>query len=172
MERDFEIEEIEWPDSLRNSHDIHSVIYNKSLSYYFQNEKKVDAQVTAIMKEMIELGQSINVTEFKEALRSQEVYCANLDRLLSSYDLVLSLGTSSSAPLRGIEELPDPSLIWTLGHVPSIAVPCFRCPDGLPFGVQIVSKKWNDYLLLDGVEELIKRGIFSPGSTKIQSVHV
>ncbi|BAN36693.1 amidase, Asp-tRNAAsn/Glu-tRNAGln amidotransferase A subunit [Sulfuricella denitrificans skB26] len=163
----FEVGEIEWPSDLHAAHDIHSIIYNKSLSYYFQNEKKMDSQVTPIMKKMIEAGESISPAEFRLALARQESHCERLDQLLSPYDIVLSLGTSSSAPLRGVEELPDPSLIWTLGHIPSVAAPVFRCPEGLPFGAQFVSRKWNDYLLVQGIEELVDRGILPPGSQKI-----
>ena len=170
-EEGFEVEEIEWPADLRAAHEIHTIIYNKSLSYYFQNEKKMESQVTAIIKEMIESGESINPAEFKLALGHQVIYGEKLDQLLSPYDIVLSLGTSSSAPPRGVEELPDPSLIWTLGHIPSIAAPVFRCPRGLPFGVQIFSKKWNDYRLLQGVEELVERGILPSGSMEIRSLH-
>src|SRR4030067_382569 len=99
---------------------------------------------------------------------SHENNCKRLDQLLAPSDMVLFLGTSSSAPPRGVEELPDPSLIWTLGHVPSIAAPAFRCPEGLPCGAQFVSRRWNDYLLLQGIEELIDRGILPPASQHIR----
>ena len=166
-ESGFDVEEIEWPDDLHSAHEIHSTIYTKSLAYYFQGEKKTASQITPIMREMIAAGESISPAAFKEALHRQENYCEKLDQLLSRYDLVLSLGTSSSAPLRGTEELPDPSLIWTLGHVPAIAAPAFRCPEGLPFGAQFISRKWNDYLLLQGIEELVDRGILPLGSQEI-----
>jgi len=165
----FEVREIEWLGDLHAAHDIHSIIYNKSLSYYFQNEKKMDSQVTPIMKKMIEAGESINLAKFKLTLEQQESYCENLDLLLSPYDMVLSLGTSSSAPQRGIEEMPDPSLIWTMGHVPSIAAPVFRCPEGLPFAAQFISRRWNDYLLLQGVEEIVDRHILPSGSQAIRN---
>lgn len=164
-ETGFEVEEIVWPADLQTSHDIHSIIYNKSLSYYFQNEKKMDSHVTPIMNKMIDAGDSITPDQFKRALTDQEKYCARLDQLFAPYDIVLSLGTSSSAPSRGVEELPDPSLIWTLGHLPTVAAPVFRSPEALPFGVQFVSRRWNDYLLLQGVEELVNRGVLPEGCT-------
>jgi Asp-tRNA(Asn)/Glu-tRNA(Gln) amidotransferase A subunit family amidase len=163
----FEVEEIEWPSDLKVSHDIHSTIYSKSLSYYFKNENKMESHITPIMKEMIEAGELISVAQLKLALVNQESCCVKLDKLLMSYDFVLSLGTSSSAPLRGVEELPDPSLIWTMGHLPAIAAPTFRCPEGLPFGVQFVSRRWNDYLLLQGIAELVNRGILPSGTQSI-----
>jgi len=165
----FEVEEIQWPGDLCAAHDIHSTIYNKSLSYYFQNERKVESHVTPVMLKMIEVGEYISPEEFRRALKHQERCCERLDQLLSPYDIVLSLGTSSSAPLRGIEELPDPSLIWTLGHVPSVAAPVFRCPEGLPFAAQFISRRWGDYQLLQGVEELVDRGVLASGSMPIQN---
>lgn len=166
-ESGFEVEEVEWPDDLHAAHDIHSTIYTKSLSYYFQNEAKMSSHISPIMSEMISAGQSINLEALQNALRLQVLYCERLDSLFERYDMVLSLGTASSAPPRGVEELPDPSLIWTLGHVPAVAAPVFRCPQGLPFGAQFVSRKWNDYLLLQGIEELVDRGILPAGSQKI-----
>ncbi|MBU0689936.1 MAG: amidase [Gammaproteobacteria bacterium] len=166
----FEVEEIEWERALCTSHDIHTTIYNKSLSYYFQHEMQMDSQITPLMKKMIEAGVSISPEAFRRALEEQARYCETLDSLLSPYDLVLSLGTSSSAPLRGVEESPDPSLAWTLGHIPAVAVPTFRCPEGLPFGVQFVSRRWNDYLLLQGVEELIDCGVLPAGSQLIREM--
>ena len=168
-ETGFELEEIEWPIDLQASHDIHSIIYNKSLSYYFQNERKMESHVTPIMKEMIEAGELISPDQLKLALVNQDIYCGKIDKLFMPYDFILSLGTSSSAPLRGVEELPDPSLIWTMGHLPAIAAPTFRCPQGLPFGVQFVSRRWNDYLLLQGIAELINLGILPAGSQEIRS---
>lgn len=153
------VDEVEWPIELNACHDIHSVIYNKSLSYYFMNEMKHESYITPIMRNMIEAGEIINPKEFKDALMAQENISAELERLFEPYDVVLSLGTSSSAPKRGIEELPDPSLIWTLGHLPVVAAPSFRCPEGLPFGVQMISKRWNDYKLLDIIEDLVGRNV-------------
>jgi Asp-tRNA(Asn)/Glu-tRNA(Gln) amidotransferase A subunit family amidase len=149
------------------AHDVHKIIYDKSLSYYFQNEKKMDSHITPIMNKMIEAGELIKISELKLALANQESCCERLNQLLEPYDFVLSLSTGSSAPLRTVAELPDPSLIWTLGHLPVIAAPTSRCPQRLPFGVQLVSRRWNDYLLLQGVEELVDRGVFPPGSMSV-----
>lgn len=163
----FEVEEVNWPEELTHSHEIHATIYAKSLSYYFKNEKKISSQITPMMNEMIIDGEAINPASFKKALIQQELYCSRLDQLFEPYDMILSLGTSSSAPLRGNAELPDPALTWTLGHIPVVAAPAFRCPKGLPFSVQIISRRWNDYLLLQGIETLIARGILPSGSQKV-----
>jgi Asp-tRNA(Asn)/Glu-tRNA(Gln) amidotransferase A subunit family amidase len=166
-EQGFEIEELEWPGALEDTHDVHETIYAKSLSYYFQNEAKTLSHISPLMREMMDAGESISREKFLEAIQRQNLLCDELDRLLVRYDMVLSLATSSSAPLRGEMELPDPSLIWTMGHVPSVAAPVFRCPTGLPFGAQFVSRKWNDYLMLQGIEALVERGVLPLGSQDV-----
>lgn len=167
MEQGFEVEEIKWPEVMHSAHQVHSTIYAKSLAYYFQNEARAGVHISEIMREMISAGESIHIEEFQNALRQQEILTDKLDNILGQYDMVLSLGTASDAPLRNQVELPDPSLIWTLCHIPTIAVPAFRSPDGLPFGVQFISRRWNDYLLLQGIEELIERGVLPSGSQTI-----
>ena len=166
-EQGFDLEEITWPDTEGESHAVHQNIYSKSLAYYFKNEMKDQSKVTQIMKEMIEKGKSIDLENFRRALHRQEVLCVQISKLFEPYDFVLAIGTSSSAPLRGEEELADPSLIWTLTHLPVVAAPAFRCPEGLPYGVQFVSSRWKDYMLLQGVEELVDRGILMSGSESI-----
>ncbi|MBU2538871.1 MAG: amidase [Proteobacteria bacterium] len=166
-EQGFEVEEVEWHENFHSAHQVHTTIYAKSLAYYFQNEAKAGAHISEIMREMIADGESISIDSFQNALLQQEILSEQLDTLLDRYDMVLSLGTASDAPLRDQTELPDPSLIWTLCHVPSLAAPTFRSPDGLPFGVQFVTRRWKDYLLLQGVEALIDRGILPCGSQTI-----
>jgi len=167
-EEGFNVDELDWPAEFDVAHGTHSTIYTKSLSYYFQREAKASSFISPIMSEMIADGQSISREAWQEALRRQEELSDALDRLLAPYDLVLSLGTSSSAPPRGEEELPDPSLIWTLCHIPAVAAPVFRCPAGLPLGAQFISRRWGDYRLLQGIEELVDRGVLPAASQRVR----
>lgn len=162
------VTEINWPASLSETHFIHEIIYSKSLSYYFQNEINQGAtEISPIMYEMIERGKEISLDTFKHALSEQQRIIAEVDQLLTNFDVGISLSTSSSAPERGQLELPDPSLIWTMSHIPAISAPRFRCPDNMPYGIQLVSRKYNDYLLLDFIEMLIKNNILTAGCEKI-----
>lgn len=167
QEPDFNVEEIAWPDLLHAAHEVHSLIYAKSLSYYFQSEAKLSSYISPIMSEMIAAGQEISTSQFQDALRKQEDIAQAVDELFTGYDFVISLGTSSIAPERGVEEIPDPSLIWTLSQLPSVAIPAFRGPGDLPFGAQFVSRRWNDYRLLQGIEQLADRGVLPAGSQPV-----
>jgi Asp-tRNA(Asn)/Glu-tRNA(Gln) amidotransferase A subunit family amidase len=163
----FEVEEINWPCELERSHRIHEIIYNKSLSYYFVNEFKSKESISPLIAEMIQTGKAVTADQYKTALVDQEQYFENIDNLFKNYDFVVSLATSSSAPERGVEEIPDPSLIWTLAHLPCIVAPKFRCPNNLPFGVQFTARRWSDYTLLQAVEDLIANGVLMRGSMPV-----
>lgn len=165
----FEVDEVIWPEELRNSHDIHALIYAKSLSYYFQQEVEAGTEISAMMATMIEDGRRITGRDYADALESQQALCRVADAAFEKYDLIVSLGTSSAAPRRDEMEIPDPSLIWTLCHLPSVAVPTSHSPLGMPFGVQFASRKWNDYRLLQGIEAMIDQGILPSGSLEFRA---
>jgi Asp-tRNA(Asn)/Glu-tRNA(Gln) amidotransferase A subunit family amidase len=76
------------------------------------------------------------------------------DEMFGKYDVLISLSTAGEAPLRDVPELPDPSLMWTLCHLPVVSVPQFTSPNGLPFGLQVAARKYNDYLLFSFIDYL------------------
>lgn len=170
-ENGFVVEEVEWPNILHVAHEVHSTIYTKSLAYYFQQEKKMSSDITPMMAQMMAEGEVIEPAVFQKALQTQVAIAEMIDELFERYDFIVSVGTSSVAPLREQQELPDPSLIWTLAHLPVVAVPAFRNAKGLPFGIQCVARHRHDYTLLQGVETLIARGIFLPNSQVIEAEH-
>ena len=66
--------------------------------------------------------------------------------------------TTGGEALKGLDSVdrPDHCLIWTFCGIPAISLPVFVGPNKLPFGAQIVSRRYNDYLLLSFGEELSK----------------
>lgn len=167
IEKNFEVEEVLWPAELNKSHDIHEIIYSKSLSYYFERESKSAGKISDVMKQMIMDGNQISMPVFQDALNQQSKIIRITSDIFKEYDAVISIGTGSSAPLRGEVEVKDPSLIWTLSHLPTVSVPLFRSPKGMPFSAQFTGKKWGDYKILKVLETLIQRQVISDKSTEI-----
>lgn len=92
-----------------------------------------------------------------------------MDELMKSFDVIISLSTAGAAPLRNEAELPDPALMWTMTHLPVVSVPQFLSPDGLPFGLQIASRRYNDLLLMKFIEELRIWGEIPEGCTRVNA---
>ena len=152
--KDIEITEIALPDDMNQSHEIHEKIYNKNLSYYFKEEFKNHELISPIMNELIVAGNKISAQEYKELLSAQSNLITVMDDFFGNFDIIISLSTAGEAPLREVPENPDPSLMWTLTHLPSVNIPAFKSPNNLPFGFQVAARKYNDYLLLAFLEHL------------------
>lgn len=155
-----DVEERNIDDIIHSAHTIHSTIYEKSLSYYFENEHHDRERVSAVMNEMIERGERITGEEFLKALNTQEEMYERMDELMSQYDAIISISTAGIAPIRNEKEKDDPSLIWTLLHLPAMNIPKFvDSKTSMPFGVQIAGRRFNDGLLIEFAEYLSEKGI-------------
>jgi Asp-tRNA(Asn)/Glu-tRNA(Gln) amidotransferase A subunit family amidase len=162
--KSIEIIETDLPEATINAHSIHSVIYDKTLSYYFKEEYNKSVLVSPIMKEIIRRGNEISVQQYHDALKEQERLCHIMDKYLEGFDAMISLSTAGEAPLRSITEYQDPALIWTMTHLPVVCAPAFISPAALPFGVQLVARKYNDYLLFKLIAHLRSLELLPPST--------
>ncbi len=144
----FEVDELKLPNDFNEAHDIHGIIYDKTLSYYFKEEFKKHTLVSEIMYQIISRGQNISLDQYKQALEKQNRLSQLFDETLSDYDGLVTLSTAGQAPKWGDEDISDSCLIWTLCGAPAINLPFFKSPNRLPFGAQIVSRRYQDYRLL------------------------
>mgnify|MGYP001339395504 CR=1 FL=1 len=167
---EIEAEEAELPAGLENSHHIHETIYDKTLSYYFSEELQKPELISPVMNEIFKRGNKITVEEYHKALRDQEIVTKLMDRFFDNYDVIISLSTAGVAPLREETERPDPSLIWTLTHLPVVCAPAFVSPEGLPFGIQFAARKYNDKLLFRFTDLLRNSGLIPEGTNPLPQV--
>lgn len=132
----------------------HDTIYNKSLSHYFQKESLEKSYLSKIIKKMLEAGKKITAEQYYESLNTQNKILNAMDIVFNHYDILISLSTAGQAPNIGENEKPDPSLMWTMAHLPILSIPQFISPIGLPFGMQVVARKYGDLKLLKFVQLL------------------
>jgi Asp-tRNA(Asn)/Glu-tRNA(Gln) amidotransferase A subunit family amidase len=158
-----EIIEAKLPHDMELSHSVHQTIYDKSLSYYFQEEFQSREQISPIMNEIIERGKRITVDEYHHALEMQESLAVAMDEIFGDCDILVSLSTAGEAPHRDEVEMPDPALMWTLTYLPVISAPVFTSPQGLPFGVQVAARRYNDLQLFRFADHLRSAGLIPTG---------
>ena len=72
-----------------------------------------------------------------------------IDQQFAEFDVLLAPSAPGEAP-KGLENTGSPVFNrgWTLLHLPCLTVPAFTGPNGLPVGVQLVGRYWNDATLL------------------------
>jgi len=162
---EIDLVETSLPAELAQAHQIHDTVYHKALSYYFKDEYQQNRNlVSPIMQEMIERGQRITIQQYLVALERQNQLSECLDKFLENFDVVISHSTAHHPP-RGLHtrEQKDPCLIWTLCRVPSLNLPLFVSPMGLPFGAQAIARRYRDKVLLSFVHYLDEQGLLPHG---------
>lgn len=138
-------------------HEHHDNIYCKSLSYYFSSLKKRKNKISQIMTTMIEKGNKISKKKYLESLLAQQYLTKKFESMMKNYDFLITPSTASVAPKIGENEKMDTSLIWTFFGVPAISLPIFYDQKTkLPFGLQIISSRYNDLFLLNFCKTIIK----------------
>ncbi len=155
----FELVPATLPADMAECHSLHATIYNRALAYYFQHEFRQAGLVSPVMNALIEAGLMVSPADYAAALERQIDLARQMDRFLRGLDVMVTLSTAGEAPLRHVEEHPDSALMWTLTQLPAISAPVFTSARGLPFGLQLVARRYNDPLLLKFVAEAIERGL-------------
>lgn len=142
-----EIVRVRLPEPFFRAHEVHATIYDKALSYYFKNEFEQRTLISPIMYDIVQRGRAITLDDYKNALAEQSALAATFDEQIQSCDawLTLSTGGAALAGLDSIDRL-DSCLVWTLCGAPTVNLPVFT-KEHLPFGAQLVARKYNDYLL-------------------------
>lgn len=150
LAKDLNLVSLKGVDFINEIHPLHEAMYSKSLSYYFQEEMKRHEYVSDVMTDMIRRGEKVTVEEYVTAAKRQPVLRAQFDAVFKDYDFLITPATGSVAPLLGEWEIPDTCLIWTFLGYPTVTLPLFFNTElGLPFGLQLVAKKFDDFSLLD-----------------------
>ncbi len=169
---DIAIEPVTLPESFNRAHDIHTTIYDRTLAYYFRDEFEAHTLVSPIMYEIVQRGNQLTLADYKIALDAQAALSLELDEFLAArFDIILDLSTGGEAPLGlNSNDRLDHCLIWTLCGVPTINLPVFTGPTGLPFGAQILSRRYNDYLLLNFARHLREHGIVRDGTHPVPNL--
>ena len=167
--RRFELVDATLPAPMANAHAVHETIYNKALAYYFKEEFKRAELISPVMNHLISLGQIVTVAQYQAALDEQVELCRQMEKFFAGdttvsiaqtgFDVMLTLSTASEAPPRSIGEAPDSALMWTLTHLPAVSAPVFASPDGLPFGLQLLARRYNDPLLFNFIAEVEQLGL-------------
>ena len=146
-----EISDCNLPQAFDNAHEVHETIYCRSLSYHFRMEWEADESAfSETLASMILRGSEISTEDYMSAVSEQTHLASLFDCMMNDFDVIVCPSTVDEAPLAdGGVEVDDHCLIFTLCHAAAVSLPLFSGTTGLPLGLQVVSRRFNDYLLLD-----------------------
>ncbi len=95
-------------------------------------------------------GLACSFEKYREAKGFAAGVRRRLDDVFAGCDVLLAPSASGEAPL-GLGSTGDASfcVIWTTAHVPSVTLPLFTGPNGLPVGAQLVARRDHDRALFE-----------------------
>jgi aspartyl-tRNA(Asn)/glutamyl-tRNA(Gln) amidotransferase subunit A len=105
----------------------------------------------ADVRQRLEIGAAFTSTEYSLARRTQTELKRRCESLFDEYDALLLPTTPIPAPvlegedaLERARQLTRFTAPFNLTGLPALSVPCGFTKDGLPIGLQIVSRAWNE----------------------------
>lgn len=145
----FELSDVDLTQELANADAMHTNIYNKALSYYFQPERSRGETFSPTLEDIFAQGDLVSTETYRDDLLQLPILRETVAHKLAQYDILLSPSTATTAPMRGEVEQPDTAKFWTMLHLPTLSLPLFQdSTSGLPFGLQITgARKFSDPLL-------------------------
>lgn len=109
----------------------------------------------ADVAERIDAGMAVTGPEYALARRTRNELIRAFDAEFDRVDVLVLPATPSVAPLReGADAVAAAARLtgltspFNLTGLPAISIPCGRDGDGLPIGLQLVSRRWGEALLL------------------------
>ena len=145
-----EVEEAELPAVFADAIEWHRTIMEADLARCLAPEYgRGKDKLSAILREMIERGQTTLAVDYNNAVDQIRVLRAALESIFERYDAILTPAAPGEAP-KGLEATGSPIFcaIWTLCGLPAITLPILSGASGLPMGAQLVAPKGDDGRLL------------------------
>jgi len=140
------IEEVKLPDSFSTLVDAQKTVmaFEAVQGLGHENYYHTD-KLSGSISTLLELGKQCSYDDYVEAQRLAEKCRGQLASIQSDYDALLTPSAPGEAP-KGLDATGDPlfNRIWTLLHVPTVNIPGFYGPNGLPVGVQLVGAMYED----------------------------
>ena len=154
------VEEVMLPSEFNDIIETHRAIssYEFARNFTYEIENHWDQISVPLREGRIATGLNTDIHAYTEARRAAEAKRRSLDAIMSSYDVLLTASAAGEAPL-GLNSTGDASFcaLWTTMHTPSISIPVFTGPNGLPVGAQLIGKRGEDRALLAAAQWVVEQ---------------
>lgn len=118
----------------------------KSMSWELGRHREL---ISPVLLELLDQGLKYSPNDVENAYTRLAQLRSHFDHALGDVDILVTPSAAGQAP-QGLSSTGNASFnrIWTALHVPCITVPACAGPDGLPLGVQIVGRRFQDAVVL------------------------
>jgi aspartyl-tRNA(Asn)/glutamyl-tRNA(Gln) amidotransferase subunit A len=131
------------------------MVTSDAAAFHQERLKKNPEKFGADVRQRLETGAAYTSSEYILARRTQSVFRQKFDQFFDDYDLLLTATTPIAAPpLEGPDAIEQAATLtrftspFNLTGLPAISLPCGFTSQGLPIGLQIVTRSWGEAALL------------------------
>jgi len=150
-----QVDELPLPQTFDQISRSHIVIARREGRAAFLNEYRTTPDLHDDFKATVENRAGFTVAEIRAAYRHADHCRALFDDVAAQYDVVLTPSATGEAPV-GQDKTGDASFnsMWTLLQVPVVNVPGLVGPSGLPLGLSLVGRRYEDRKVI-AIAELV-----------------
>jgi aspartyl-tRNA(Asn)/glutamyl-tRNA(Gln) amidotransferase subunit A len=133
----------------------------ESAEIHLENLDQHANEIDSVVRLRLQDGLKVSAVDYIRAQNSRRIYTEQMSRATESVDVLLSATTAVAATRIGEKEvkidksswspsllLPDKTRPFNLSGVPAISVPCGFTSDGLPIGLQLSGKAFEEATVL------------------------
>lgn len=135
------------------------IVTSEAAAYHRERLRENPEMFGADVRQRLENGAAYTSTEYVLARRLGVVFRRQLERLLEDYDLLITPTTPIPAPpLEGPDAVEQARILtrftspFNLSGLPALSLPCGFTEEGLPIGMQIITRPWGEARLLRAAE--------------------
>jgi amidase len=140
------VEEMALPEEFRALEQAHRLIsgYEMARNLAWELGYHADRISDRLRNGRLKDGLECSVETYSEMRRLCERLRARLEEIMAPHD-VLVAPAGEEAPI-GTDPVPHPwmYMAWTIGHVPTVTLPLFKGPNGMPVGMQVLAARYAD----------------------------
>lgn len=144
------VENVQLPPSFASCHSSQRIVMNVECASFHQRFFRDRAhEYGARIRSSIETGMLVSGIDYLKAQRLRRVFRQEMSDMLTGYDVVLTPATPAPAP-KDLKTTGDAAFQspWTSSGLPSIVIPSGLSDDGLPLGIQIAARPWQEGIML------------------------
>jgi aspartyl-tRNA(Asn)/glutamyl-tRNA(Gln) amidotransferase subunit A len=145
---------VELPEALDAAQANALMTTSDAAAYHRERLSEAPERFGADVRARMERGAAFTSTEYILARRTQAEWRRRLELLLGRFDAILLPSTPMPAPriggdaIEAARNLTRFTAPFNLARLPALSLPCGVTAEGLPVGLQIVGRPWEEALVL------------------------
>jgi len=150
-----QISPVEFPGAYEAAKDNGLMVTSDAAAFHQERLTDLPEKFGEDVRQRLEIGAAYTSSEYSLARRNQTVLRRKFEQFFNEYDLLLTATTPIAAPLLDGPDAVEQARTLTrftapfnFSGFPAISLPCGFTDQGLPIGLQIVTRLWGEAALL------------------------